>query len=105
MWWHKSYAKSRHDPAAARIINQYPRPLVISDEIPGRVLSFTHSLQPQVQLQLLPRAQIAPIPTHFQPIFLYRPSDQLRQGLERQNWQVEPVYKSWLWQMRVKGEG
>jgi uncharacterized membrane protein len=105
MWWHKSYAKSRHDPTAARIINQHRRPLVISDEIPGRVLSFTHSLQPQVQLQLLPRAQTAPIPRDFEPIFLYRPSDQLRRGLEQQNWQVEPVYKAWLWQLKAREKG
>jgi uncharacterized membrane protein len=103
MWWHKSYAKSRYDLPSARIVNQHSRPLVISDEIPGRVLCFTHSLHPQVQLQLLTTAQIPKIPTEIQPIFLYRPSNQLRQGLEQQNLQLEPAYKTWLWKIKEKG--
>lgn len=100
VWWHKSYAKSRLNPQVAAIVNQAgDRPLVISDEIPGQVLSFSHLLHPHVRLQLVQEPAIPSISRQETLIFLYRPSDNLRQGLLAQNWQLTPLGQTWLWQV------
>ncbi|MBL1178996.1 glycosyltransferase family 39 protein [Pantanalinema sp. GBBB05] len=105
VWWHKSYAKSRYNPAVAEVVNQslHPgdRPLVVAiaseETLPGQILSFIHLLDPQVQLQLIHAPQIPTIPATFKSIFLYRPTEALRQGLAT-NFKLTPVYKTWLWQ-------
>lgn len=100
VWWHKSHSKSQYNPQVARIINSADRPLVISDEIPGQVLSLSHLLNPAVHLQLLVKPNIPEIPDRFSNVFLYRPSEALRQGLEhQQNFKIEDAYKSWLWKI------
>ncbi|MGI0489252.1 glycosyltransferase family 39 protein [Pantanalinema rosaneae CENA516] len=104
VWWHKSYAKSRYNPAVAEVVNarlqQGDRPLVVAiaseETLPGQILSFTHLLDPQVQLQLVQAPQIPTISSRFEPIFLYRPTEALRQGLAP-NFNLTPVYKTWLW--------
>ncbi|MGB7441092.1 MAG: glycosyltransferase family 39 protein [Coleofasciculaceae cyanobacterium] len=100
VWWHKSQAKSRYNPAVAEIINQTEQPLVITDEIPGRVLSIAHLLKPDTQLQLVVEPAIPKITADFNNVFLYRPSDNLKQGIEQKyNTQAESSYKSWLWEI------
>ncbi len=100
IWWHKSHTKSRYNPQVARLINQAEQPLVISDEIPGRVLSLSHLLKPDVQLQLVVSPNIPEIPKNFKNVFLYRPSEALQQGVEREHKsQLQDAYKSWLWKL------
>lgn len=100
VWWHKSYAKSRLNPQVAAIVNRSgDRPLVISDEIPGQVLSFSHLLHPQVRLQLVQEPAIPNLSRQESLVFLYRPSDNLRQGLLAQQLQLQPVGQTWLWQV------
>ncbi|NEO97476.1 MAG: dolichyl-phosphate-mannose-protein mannosyltransferase [Symploca sp. SIO2E9] len=100
VWWHKSYAKSRYNPQIVRIVNQAEQPLLISNEIPGRVMSLCHWLKPDVQLQLVVEPNIPEIDEGFKNLFLYRPSEALKQGIEEKyNSQLEPAYKSWLWRL------
>ncbi|WP_229415506.1 glycosyltransferase family 39 protein [Moorena bouillonii] len=104
VWWHKSYAKSRNNPSVAAWINQIPQPLLISNEIPGRVLSLCHLLRPDVQLMLLDKSNsstnIPEIPEGFKNVLLYRPSEELRQGIETTyNYRVKPTDQSWLWKL------
>ncbi|NEQ18418.1 MAG: dolichyl-phosphate-mannose-protein mannosyltransferase, partial [Moorea sp. SIO3E2] len=104
VWWHKSYAKSRNNPPVAAWINQIPQPLLISNEIPGRVLSLCHLLRPDVQLMLLDKSNsstnIPEIPEGFKNVLLYRPSEELRQGIETtHNYRVKPTDQSWLWKL------
>jgi uncharacterized membrane protein len=101
LWWHKSFAKSRYNSQIARIVNGSDRPLVISDEIAGQILSLSHMLDPQVHLQLVVEPNIPKVATGFQNIYLYRPSENLRQGLAKQNLKLESAYKTWLWQVTL----
>ncbi|NEO29137.1 MAG: phospholipid carrier-dependent glycosyltransferase [Symploca sp. SIO3C6] len=104
VWWHKSYAKSRYNPQIVRLVNQTEQPLLISDEIPGRILSLCHWLKPNVQLQLVVEPNIPEIADGFKNVFLYRPSETLKQGIEEKyNSKLEPAYKSWLWKLEKTG--
>lgn len=101
VWWHKSHSKSRFNPQAAAIVNQSDRPLVISDENPGMILSFCHLLKPQVRLQLMQKPNVPQVAAGFSDVYLYRPTDNLRQSLaQTQNFTIEPAYKGWLWKLR-----
>lgn len=102
LWWHKSFATSRYNPKVAEIVNQSDRPLIISDAIPGRILTLSHLLHPDVQLQLLVKPNIPQISPHPN-LFLYRPSEELLQGLKQQNLQIKDIHKSWLWRVESRG--
>ncbi|MFB2980920.1 hypothetical protein [Microseira sp. BLCC-F43] len=103
IWWHNSHTNSKYNPQVARIVNQAESPLLITDEIPGRVLAFSHLLKPDVNLQLVVEGNIPKIADNFGNAFLYRPSERLRQGIEQeQNFKIEPVYKDWLWKIEKK---
>jgi len=100
VWWHKSYAKSRDIPEAAKIINQSASPLVISDEEPGRIMSLLHQLKPNVKVQLMPEYQVPVLPKiePFSDVLLYRPTQRLIDGMEKiYNVKVEKPYEtSWV---------
>ncbi|MGF1479318.1 MAG: glycosyltransferase family 39 protein [Cyanophyceae cyanobacterium] len=97
VWWHKSYAKSRYNPPIARTFNSAIEPLVISNEIPGRVLSLAHLLNPQVHLQLVTASDTPTIDSNFKTVFLYRPSDTLLQALQKKH-RFEKI-QPWVWQL------
>jgi uncharacterized membrane protein len=102
VWWNKSYAKSRYLPQVAEIINQAQNPLVISDEEPGRILSLCHRLNSTVSLQLVPRGFIPAFPqSDSTQIFVFRPSELLREKLENHpSIRLEKAYqRGWLWQV------
>ena len=98
IWWHNSHTNSKYNPLVARIVNQADFPLLVTDEIPGRVLAFSHLLKQDVNLQLVVEPNIPKI-TDNGNVFLYRPSEKLRQGIEQQNFKIDPVYKDWLWKL------
>jgi uncharacterized membrane protein len=103
IWWHNSHTNSKYNPEVARIVNQTERPLLVTDEIPGRVLSFSYLLEPDVNLQLVVEPNIPQIPGEFSHVFLYRPSEGLQLGIEKeQNFRIEKVYKDWLWKVEKR---
>lgn len=90
-WWNKSFI-SMHHPQAARIINQTPRPLLISDSNPRNVISLSYLLDSHVRLRLVVDENDLQIPDHFSDVFLLRPSTPMRRKLEIENgYQIEPV--------------
>ncbi|MEL6458468.1 MAG: glycosyltransferase family 39 protein [Cyanobacteria bacterium J06621_15] len=97
-WWNKSASKTRHNPEVARIINQSENPLVISDIRPGELLGLTHLLQNTVNLQLVSSENTPQIPQNFKTVFIYRPSDILKDKYGTQ-YNLEKV-QSWLWKLR-----
>ena len=100
VWWHKSYAKSRYNPAIARIINTAQSPIVLSDELPEKLLSLSHSLKPNVRLFFSRGGTVPDIPTQFSQVYLYRPSETLKQQIEATGkGKVERAHKGWLWQV------
>lgn len=104
VWWHKSYAKSRYNPATAAIVNQSPNPLVVTNELPGSILSFSHLLRPDVHLQLITRSKNIAIPVEeYDPTFLYKSTPRFRRDLESQNLTLTPQYEEdWLWTIDSK---
>ncbi|MDY6937555.1 MAG: glycosyltransferase family 39 protein [Cyanobacteriota bacterium] len=100
VWWHKSPAKSRYNPAISRIINQAESAIVISDEVPGRLLSFSHLLDRDVTLLLIGEGSAPMRVDEFKNIYLYRPSEALKQQIEEiQGQKLNRAYKRWLWQL------
>lgn len=114
LWWNKSYAANRFNPAVAEIINQSDRPLMITDRDPSEVLAFVHRLDADVQVQLIARPNAPNQPPDMQPIvpdippatysdvFLYQPSQGLRRRMERQGMPSQDVNGgSWLWTVSI----
>lgn len=97
VWWNKSHAKSFHNPAVAQLINQADRPLVVSDSPNHHILPLLHLLRPDVQMQLVVGPNVPQILPESSEVFLYRPSDPLRQSLEQQGRPFEDIHESWLW--------
>ncbi|MUL36282.1 glycosyltransferase family 39 protein [Gloeocapsopsis dulcis] len=90
VWWNKY--DSYDNPQIARIINQADHPLLISDPGVsfGYILSLSYLLVPEVQLLLFSEPSVTEISTDAQNIFLYRPSQKLRNQLEKR-YTVVPI--------------
>lgn len=100
VWWNKSYPKSRYNPPIAKLLNQVDRPLIISDEVPGRILSLSHLLNPDTQLQLVAGSSLPKLPFDHD-LFLYRSSEALQQRIQQAYpVKIELAYeKGWLWKV------
>ncbi|TVQ47053.1 MAG: hypothetical protein EA365_04140 [Gloeocapsa sp. DLM2.Bin57] len=82
-WWNK--ISGYHNNDVARVINNSPKPLLISDtnEINvGNLISLSHLLNDQVDLLLYRNTAIPAIPEGYSDIFFYNPSAQLISNLE-----------------------
>jgi uncharacterized membrane protein len=112
LWWNKSYAEQRFNPAIATLINPSDRPLMITDRDPSEVLAFIHRLDPDVQVQWIARPNaplqppdLRPIvpeipPNTYSDIFLYNPSDGLRRRFARQGLSSSDISGTgWLWRV------
>jgi uncharacterized membrane protein len=104
VWWTKSLPKSHYFPAVAEIINQTADPLIITDDDPIHLLSFTYLLAPETRLRPVLHPRQLPREQDLQDAFLFVPSDTLRQQLEQYGgYQAMPVYgdarEPYLWQL------
>ncbi len=83
-WWNKYNTEI---PQIARIVNQANSPLLIVDKYwlsRGNVLSLKNFLKPKVQLQLLGERDITKVPDGFSDVFLFCPSQELLDRLEKE---------------------
>jgi hypothetical protein len=101
-WWNK--AGSNHIPKVARVINQFSRPLVISDRYglnPGNLVSLSYLLDPKIRLRLVNCPNVPVIPDGFSDILLFNPSQCLRLKLEAdEKSMIEPIYADgMLWRL------
>lgn len=93
VWWNKGY--SQYDPEVASLINKASQPLVLSDDSPNVVIALSYLLNPKVIFQLVVTPNIPKIPESFSEVFLYRASETLRSGIEKEhNYKVEPAQKN-----------
>jgi uncharacterized membrane protein len=81
VWWNKSRVRTSYFPGVARIINQANRPLVVSDAVPIDILSFSHELKPNVQLQLARIPGKIRIAENVKRLYLFNSSNRLRNRL------------------------
>ncbi|NET08069.1 MAG: hypothetical protein F6K16_25845 [Symploca sp. SIO2B6] len=84
-WWNKYVSSQNHK--IARVINQTPQPLILSDTSDsnvGNVISLSYLLEDKVRLQLVLNPNVPKIADCFSDVFLYYPSQVLRQGIEQE---------------------
>ncbi|BAY45872.1 hypothetical protein SAMD00079811_34790 [Scytonema sp. HK-05] len=101
-WWSKG---SHANPRIARIINSSIKPLFISSKYSlniGDIMSLSHLLKPNVQMQLVTERTLAKIPDGFSDVFLYNPSKKFKSDLEKA-FILDKVYKNGrLWRLKEK---
>jgi hypothetical protein len=103
-WWNKY--TNYYNSQVARIINQSPSPLLLSDSDSDRILSVSHQLDPKVRLQLvdnpkevveIPKEKLPDISGNFSDVFLLElvpPPSFLRSSLKKhKNYDFELVYQ------------
>lgn len=110
-WWNKSPDKHKYNSHVASIVNRARKPLLISDDSTAisnsfacRILALSYLLNPKVQLQLVVEPNIPQISGGFSDIFLFSPSETLRQGIEKQA-DTELVFHRdnfWLWKLAIR---
>ncbi|MCU0517002.1 MAG: glycosyltransferase family 39 protein [Oscillatoria sp. Prado101] len=95
LWWNK-YSACKI-PAIARIVNQATAPLVIIDyhwnswNNAGPLSNFINS---HVKLILLNESKIGKIPEGYSDVFLFNPSEQLRDSIARSHtFKIVPAYQ------------
>ena len=91
-------------PQLACIINGSRRPLLISDSSksnPRNVLSLAYLLDSKVRYRFVPDERAPIIRADFSDVFVFHPSNSLRQDLEKQGrYRLVLVHKSGLWQLK-----
>ncbi len=82
--WSKDADKAEFYLEIAQLIDQTPRPLIISDTSPIDVLTLSYKLNPNIQLQLVNETYRPNVPDGFSNVFLLSPSDSLRKSFKKQ---------------------
>jgi uncharacterized membrane protein len=102
MWWNKLPDINKHYPQIAKIINQTPQPLLITDAPPIHLGTLSYLLDSKVQLQLVTDTNIPDIPKNFSDVFLFSTSDSLRIGIEKEyNSKTKQIYEQ-LWKLELR---
>jgi uncharacterized membrane protein len=111
IWWNKGSGWLRADLEVARTVNLASNPLIVSDANIAYMMPLSYRLEPKVKLLIQPqcytscyktyrkrrelavkKTNIPTIPGGFSDVFLYKPSDMLRSGIEEtQKYKIEPV--------------
>lgn len=97
-WWNKRFGAE--NIKIARIVNQAKYPLLIVDNKNWKSMtlwSMNDFLEPKVRLQLVAEQNISGIPDGFSDVFLFSPSEEFQDGLEKEHKvKIEPVYEGTL---------
>ena len=105
-WWNKDPSRYFQNPEITLIINQSKNPLLISDASWNQIITLTHSLKPEVKLELVGKLDVPNISNGFSDYFLYKPSQNLRDKLEQNdNYSLNTASNSknsWLWRLTNK---
>jgi hypothetical protein len=92
-----------YHPRAARIINEAPRPPLVSDSSgsnPRNVISLGYLLDPKVRLRLVTDENDLQVPDHFSDVFLFRPSPLLQKFVKEEGYRIEVADTlSGLWRL------
>ncbi|MBE9013960.1 hypothetical protein IQ250_27600, partial [Pseudanabaenaceae cyanobacterium LEGE 13415] len=96
-WWHKADANIERQ--LAEIVNRSTNPIVITDDYFVKLLSFSHSLEPEVKVQVLSKSTAPSIPQGFSDVFLYRPSESLQKELAAK-YRLQSIEPPLLWKLQ-----
>ena len=92
-WWHKPVGD--RNPQIARIVNQAPGPLIIGENWGTNIvslISLSYLLDDKVRFQLVDRPQLPPIAPGFSDVFVFKPSQELLSGIEKEpGLTIEPL--------------
>ncbi len=100
LWWNK--AEANIERQLAQTVNRSTKPLVITDDYFVKFLSFSHSLAPDINVQVLLQSAAVPnIPSGFSDVFLYRPSNALQQRLAIK-YRLQSIHPPLLWKLQQK---
>ncbi len=92
-WWNKG--DGYKNLQVARLINQSQRPLLISNDNgsnTSNILSLSYILEQKVRFQLVVDPSVPNIPKGFSEVFLFNPSELLRNKIEKeQNYKTESI--------------
>jgi uncharacterized membrane protein len=101
MWWNKG--ANYYVPTMAAIIKGADTSLVITDNrtenkpltnISGDIISLSYLLEPETHIQLVIKPNIPKISSKFKNIFLFNSSENLRDNLQKQGYQLKLVYET-----------
>ena len=110
-WWNKGEGQNKYNAQIANIVNQAAHPLLVSSgsvstdySFTGVILCLNHFLAPKVKLLLTVEPELPKILSTYSnyDLFLFMPSDRLRQYFEKE-FEVESamqVEDSWLWKLK-----
>lgn len=81
-WWNKGLYQGDIIMPMAEILNTKTMPLLISDDQFAGVFPFIYLVNDQVRFQFVTRGNIPLIADNFHDVFLFRPSKDLREGIQ-----------------------
>jgi uncharacterized membrane protein len=104
MWWNKLPEKYQEYPQIAKIISQGNKPLLITDvsneNIIASIQMFGHLVDPKVRFQVVDKNKLPQITNGFTDIFLFKPSDFLKAGIEKiYNSNLQQI-NDFLWKLK-----
>jgi uncharacterized membrane protein len=104
IWWNQFPEKHQLYPKIAQIISQGNKPLVITDidNLLPPIEILAHLVDPKVRFQIVDKNQLPEITNGFTDIFLflYKPSDFLKAGIEKvYNSKLQQI-NDFLWKVR-----
>ncbi|ACC80988.1 glycosyltransferase family 39 protein [Nostoc punctiforme] len=104
MWWNKLPEKYQEYPEIAKIISQGNKPLLITDvsneNIIASIQMFGHLVDPKVRFQVVDKNKLPQITNGFTDIFLFKPSDFLKAGIEKiYNSNLQQI-NDFLWKLK-----
>jgi uncharacterized membrane protein len=111
IWWNKGSGWLRSDLEVAKTVNLASNPLVVSDANIAYLMPLSFRLEPKVKLLIQPQCytscyrtfrnrrdlavkkiKVPTIPSGFSDVFLYKPSEVVRSGIEqKQNYKIDVV--------------
>ena len=100
-WW----SKGSVNPRVASVINQATHPLlIVSSDGPSlfHLLSLSNLLHPNVRIRLVDKTTMSVIPEGLADVFLINPPEELRQRLEKSDYQLEAARARTLWRLTKK---
>jgi uncharacterized membrane protein len=100
IWWNKGPDGNKDNSQVAYVVNRADQPLLISDTDLILVQTLGYLLDPKVSFLLVAKSNIPEVPNDFSDVFLFKPSESLRSGLEEKyNSKIKMINES-LWKLK-----